>query len=163
MRQPTRLPHGVFGVMSENLHAPFGHLTCFDARNRKCGFRFPRFGVNRPPQLHDWAGAKSVRLQALAFLTPIRDRERNQMNARKAHQRAIQFLCQRRIGSLEQHFDVAAGHHCGGVAGAGQFPTIALNRDRRWRESGARQRAACSIAIGNKMRHMIKEDFPASR
>ena len=113
--------------MAENLHASFDHLARFHPRHRKCGFRFPHFGVNRPPQLHDWAGAKSIRLQTLAFLTRVRNRERNQMNAGKSDQRAIKLLCQRRIGSFEQHFDIAAWHHHGGVAGAGQLAAIALN------------------------------------
>jgi hypothetical protein len=94
----------------------------------------------------------------------IRHRKRRKMDASVARQRRIQLAAERRIGGLEQHFDVAArehGRHVAGAGGARRALGFGNHLNGNWcrSKSGARERAARGVRIAHEMADMVEENL----
>ena len=143
---------------------PFGHRAALQPHHRKGSNARPVGSIDRTLELHQRAHRKAGIGEPLVRRRRIGNRERSKMHAGMARQRGVEFAAERRVGGLEQHLDVAAREHRGDVAGAGRRAVgIGLHRHRRRRETGARQRRARRLRVGDEMADVIEEDFAADR
>ncbi len=76
---------------------------------------------------------KSVCRKPPMRLRRVGDRQGRKMHSGMALQRGIEFAAERRIGGLEQNFEIAARQHGGDVAGSGR--AARRRPDRDWPES----------------------------
>src|SRR5580704_718218 len=120
MLKPSWLPYGFFSPMRQNLYPPLGHLAGRDARNGERRDVRPNLGRDRPLHLDQRLNMESRGLQSPMGGGRGAHRERREMNAGIACDGSIEFAAQRRVGGLEQGFDIAAMKHGSNVAGPGR-------------------------------------------
>jgi hypothetical protein len=94
----------------------------------------------------------------------IRGGEGREVDAGIARARHLQFAAERRVGGLEQHFDVTAREHRRHVAGAGRTQRAIgigsdLNGNRRRGKACARERAARRLRLAHEMGNVIEENL----
>jgi hypothetical protein len=120
MLKPSWLPYGFFGPMRQNLYPPLGHLAGRDARNGERRDVRPNLGRDRPLHVDQRLNMESRGLQSPMGGGRVADRERREMNAGIARDGIFEFAAKRRVGGLEQGFDIAAMKHGSNVAGPGR-------------------------------------------
>jgi hypothetical protein len=167
MIEPTRLPHRVFGVMRQELDATLGHLAGLDSGDGEGCRPVSRLGLDRALHLEDRPHAKARIRQAPILGARIRCREGCQMHAGIARERRVEFLDERGVGSLEQHFEIPARHHRRDVAGPGRLQGAVgrtdLDGDRGGGEARRYERIARRGSVGDEMREMIEKDLVTER
>ncbi len=113
--------------------------------------------------------AKPLPGEPMVGCSGIGDGEGGEVNAGIARQAGIELTAQRRVGSPEQRFDIAAREHRGHIARAGKARRasvgigIDLDRDRSGRETCTHEGAGRSLRIGHEMTDVVEENLLADR